>query len=375
MSDFLPPDSLIPPSRQDSLGTILHSIRQPTTIALVASLGVHGLFLAGLPFLSSVQSKQPQEQETVQLIELSPAEQSRLPSAALSQAFPAPMVTPQTPTSQAVPNPATQTDTEDAPLYDFPLIPPPPVVNYPPELAAPLPARRAPLTFQDIPALKKSQPAEQPEPEKTAAAEAETVPPQPEQTEPQPAPSAADLQSEDLTRSTRRRLDAATVARIQQEEKQEQAAAQQQAYLQEMYGTFNAGDASLEAYKKNMESLTDSAKNLSGKLDWQLPDKEEKQQMEAEIAKLYPSEACSFKPKAAEVQVAAIVQPDGKLAGDKPYLVLSSGYKGLDKVALEYIAKKEFKSEKDVQFLLFKLPFPAAEAVCPPVAAESKPAS
>lgn len=373
MADFLPPDSLITPSRQENLGTILNALRQPTTIALVASLGVHGLFLAGLPFLSSVQSKQPQAQETVQLIELSPAEQSRLPSAALSQTFPSPMVPPQTQISQALPSPSTQTGTDDAPLYDFPLVPPPPVLNYPPELAAPLPARRSPLTFQDIPALKNSKPEAQAEPAETTVAE--TAPPKPEQSEPQPAPSAADLQSEDLTRSGSRRLDAATVARIQQEERQEQAAAQQQAYLQEMYGTFNAGDASLEAYKKNMESLTDSTKNLSGKLDWQLPDKEEKQQIEAEIAKLYPSEACAFKPKATEVQVAAIVQPDGKLAGDKPYLVLSSGYKGLDKVALDYIAKKEFKPEEDVQFLLFKLPFPAAETVCPPVAADSKPAS
>ena len=359
----------MPPSRQENLGTILNMIKQPTTIALVASLGVHGLFLAGLPFLSSVQSKQPQAPEPVRLVELTPAEQSRLPAASLNQSFPSPMVPPQTATSQPIPT--TSSPKTDSPLYDFPMVPPAPVVNYPPELEHPAPAKRDPVSFQDIPALKNSKPADKAETTKPAAPETQATKPDESQAS---AGTAEDLKSDDLTRSNRPRLTAEEVFRLQQEAKKEQAA-QQQAYLQDMYGTYSADAASLEAYKKNMEGLTDSAKNLSGKLDWQFPDKEEKQQIDAEIAKLYPVEACPFKPKATEVQVAAIVQPDGKLAGDKPYLVLSSGYKGLDQVALDYIAKKPFKPEKDVQFLLFKLPFPAAETVCPPISAESKPTS
>ncbi|MBL1174499.1 hypothetical protein [Pantanalinema sp. GBBB05] len=373
MADFLPPDSLITPSRQENLGTILNAIRQPTTIALVASLGVHGLFLAGLPFLSSVQSKQPKSEETVQLIELTPAEQSRLPSSGLSQPFLSPMVPPRTTAAPSAPTTPNQTAAADAPLYDFPMVPPPPVVNYPPELDNPAPVQREQVTFQDIPALKPSKPVNKSETTKPTTSEPAAA--AQNEAEPPAAPSAEDLKSDDLSRSGRSRLTAEEVFRLQQQAKQEQAAAQQQAYLQDMYGTFNAGAASLEAYQKNMESLTSSAKNLPERVDWQLPDDEEKQQLAADVAKLYPTEACPFKLKATVVQVAAIVQPDGKLLGDKPYLVLSSGYKGLDQVALEYITKKQFKPEKDVQFLLFKLPFPAAETACPPVATESKPPS
>lgn len=372
MSDFLPPESLLTPSRQEILGTLVNAMRQPSTIALVASLGVHGLFLAGLPFLSSVQSKQPKQQETVQLLELTPAEQSRLPSSSFSQSFPSPMVPPRPTASPDTPATPNQTATvEDSPLYDFPMVPPPPVVNYPPELENPAPARREQVTFQDIPALKNPKPAN------NAGAEKSTAPAPADQDEAEPpaAPSAEDLKSDDLSRSGRPRLTAEEVFRLQQQAKQEQAAAQQQAYLQDMYGTFNAGAASLEAYQKNLESLTGNANDGPDRVDWQLPDDEEKQQLTEEMAKLYPTEACPFKLKATVVQVAAIVQPDGKLMGDKPHLVLSSGYKGLDKVALEYIAKKQFKPGEEVQFFLFKLPFPAAETVCPPVATDNKPAS
>lgn len=64
-----------------SLPSLLsHNLRQPTWLALLASVWIHGLLVVLLPWLPlSARGDEPEIPRPVELIELSPAEQSRLP--------------------------------------------------------------------------------------------------------------------------------------------------------------------------------------------------------------------------------------------------------------------------------------------------------
>jgi hypothetical protein len=72
--------------RQPS-GTFLTNLRQPLSIAVLASLGMHGLMAMLLPLLPP-SNPAAAEQGTVKLVELSPAEQLRLPQSGAPLTFP-----------------------------------------------------------------------------------------------------------------------------------------------------------------------------------------------------------------------------------------------------------------------------------------------
>ncbi len=57
-------------------------LSQPTGIAVMASVGIHGLLGLTLPYLPLASQEKPGSPRTVQLVELTPAELSRLPQAA-----------------------------------------------------------------------------------------------------------------------------------------------------------------------------------------------------------------------------------------------------------------------------------------------------
>ena len=66
--------------------TLPQVLRQPIGIAVLASLGFHGLLWATLPRLHAFSKLEAdQQQRTVGLVELTPAEQNRLPQAATSE--------------------------------------------------------------------------------------------------------------------------------------------------------------------------------------------------------------------------------------------------------------------------------------------------
>src|SRR6476646_11174225 len=68
------------------LKSLPQALRQPTGIATIASLGVHGLLWIVLPILPlASKTTESEAQRSVQLVELTPAEQSRLPSFATPQ--------------------------------------------------------------------------------------------------------------------------------------------------------------------------------------------------------------------------------------------------------------------------------------------------
>src|SRR5919199_90866 len=60
----------------------------PTGIAVLASVGIHGLLGVSLPYLSNASREKPKPIRNVQLTDLSPTEQSRLPELAPSPSLP-----------------------------------------------------------------------------------------------------------------------------------------------------------------------------------------------------------------------------------------------------------------------------------------------
>ncbi len=60
--------------------SFFQALRQPNLIAILASLGIHGLLALNLPILSaSSKPEEPKKPETVKVVQLTPAEQNRLP--------------------------------------------------------------------------------------------------------------------------------------------------------------------------------------------------------------------------------------------------------------------------------------------------------
>jgi len=68
-------------ARPNLLKTIPQKISQPTTIAVIASIGIHGLLGVSLPYLPISSQEKPKPVRNVQLLELSPQELSQLPPA------------------------------------------------------------------------------------------------------------------------------------------------------------------------------------------------------------------------------------------------------------------------------------------------------
>jgi hypothetical protein len=67
------------------LKSLPNNLRQPAGIAFIASIGVHGLVGISLPLLSSSETETPDQQQKVQVVELSPDQAQRLPQAVLPQ--------------------------------------------------------------------------------------------------------------------------------------------------------------------------------------------------------------------------------------------------------------------------------------------------
>jgi len=63
----------------DLIKSVPEKLTQPTSIAVMASVGIHALLGVTLPYWSVSSEEKPQLPRTVQLVELTPAEQSRLP--------------------------------------------------------------------------------------------------------------------------------------------------------------------------------------------------------------------------------------------------------------------------------------------------------
>ncbi|MBW4468791.1 MAG: hypothetical protein KME45_00100 [Stenomitos rutilans HA7619-LM2] len=340
---------------QETLERALVVLRQPFAIAVLASLGLHGLLWAALPNILAETAKEADTKQRVRTIELSPAEQGQLPSLGLT-AIP-PTLLPTTPTKPAqsntkLPDPKRYNDPS---LYNFPLIQPPPPDVFP---SFGLP----PTTFDFNPPTVKKTPKSSPKP--TTKPTTPSAPPNESR--------AATTPDKNSPGETNTPVDPNAPVRPETLSSQQVAALQKDAersrQLRSLYA-FN-GPTSLtersEIGNQNATKLFESADKLSGgnykKTHFGVP-------LGNVISDLFPKEACPYVKTGAIASVAAIVKPDAQLA-EPPSILVPSGFKGLDDLAIDYVAKKDytkaegFSTDGNYQVLRFNFFFDPKSA-CP----------
>ncbi|MEX0269915.1 TonB family protein [Leptolyngbyaceae cyanobacterium UHCC 1019] len=306
---------------------------QPMSLAVLASLGVHGLLWFGLPLMSASEPKQADSQRSVPLVELSPVEQARLPQLSGSPLLGLPKQSAETnsivPNSLATVPVDPETPQDSTSYYSVPSQPSTStIIQY---SVAP-PSKRSP---------KKSTDAANSDPDpKTQSSDKETEA-ETEQTEKESSEPPISSKAEDLLPS-------------KQQEEQAKLALQQKF----VYGTANT---SPDDFDNNAKSFSKTAQDVSkGDLneDWK--------KLDAMTAP-YPKDACQFKHDdkaiAGETWVGVIVQPNGKLAA-KPILLKSSGFQGLDEAAAEFMTQYSFEAGKQYRGFYVPIKFELNKTDC-----------
>lgn len=320
-------------------------LRQPFSIAILASLGIHGALWFLLPFMPTGNPIQMSNQKSVGVVELTPLEQLRLPdtlSGSTTRTLPSPgsqsplwtkpmIPTKPNPPASPVPPPAPPL-LDSGSLYNIPIIPPPPVTILPPLNLPPIPEPPQPV---------KRRPVQPPPPKASGPTPPATNPAEPGQ------PSATPSPTEPVRPE---KIPAAAIAALR--ERQEQLRQTGDRF------SFNQANTTEGEFNQNLAQLGETANQLSAgnlKKDWQ---------RQKDITDLYPKEACPLKLKGT-TWVGAVFTPEGKLA-EKPTVLLSSGYAGLDESAVVYVANQTIPAKDQFQALIFPFQFEYSETVCPP---------
>lgn len=312
-------------------------ILQPTSLAVLASFGAHGLLWFGLPLMSASEMKQDAIQRSVPLVELSPLEQARLPQISSSTLLALPKqssagstMNPIAPDSLAtVPtNPQTPQDSTSS-YYSVPTPPAAPtIIQY---SVAPL-NKRSPRKSTDEANLDSDTKVQ------TSEKNAEKQP-DPEEKENSNPPISS--KAEDLL-PPKQQDNLGKIA------------------LQQKYA-YSSANTSQDDFDSNSTALSQKVMDISkGNMseDWK--------KLDAMTAP-YPKDACQFKHNgkaiAGEPWLGVIVQPNGELAA-KPILLISSGFKGLDEAATEFIAQQPFEAGKQYRALYIPIKFELTKTGC-----------
>lgn len=311
----------IPPSLRGTLS-------QPASIAMAASVGIHGLLFVLLPMLPS-NSFEPSdnEQRTVDLVELTPDELSRLPD----------LSTPETPDFPKIPD----VQANDPSRND--LFRSPSTLSRIPQLSVPssqpffIPPYPPPIAIQpSVPrSITPSAPPTATPPSSPSPSPAQTPQPQ------QPTPNLGETRDlpELATIDPTVPLEGESIP-VRPEESSAQPSETlmaEQAQLRELF-TFNE------------EGTTNEEANIAYGT-WFL---EELGQQSGEPLKIpikasYTVTACRIlgriqdDPKRLNAIYGVVVDPDGSLKGN-PQLVRSSGFKYFNQQALEAIAQYDFSA-------------------------------
>lgn len=357
------PDAL----SQISWPQVQQTLSQPFTLALLASLGIHGLLAVTLPLWSAARdSESADDAKSVEVVTLNPSEQMRLPDNLTDQwgakLFPKPssnsvFLQPLKPEAKATgkatsPLWAAPPLLNDPSLYNIPVLPPPPVTVLPPLGLPPLPKLDLPATSPRRSVSTAASPAKLAEvlAKLSKPPAVPTASPSPA-TSPSPVTSPVVVPSPTVTETDRpQKIPAAAIAALR--EKQEQLRQQQNDGL---YG-FNKANTTEGEFNQNITQLTETAKEISqGNIDseWN---------RQKEITDLYPRDACPSKAKGV-TWIGAIFNPEGKLE-KKPALLLSSGYAGLDQAAFQYVEQQSFKPSEKYQAVIFPFKFEYSESIC-----------
>lgn len=324
---------------QETLEKVLVVLRQPLSMAVLASLAAHGLLWAALPTLLTNTEKEPDTKRRVQTVELSPAEQSQLPSFGIDQVPQTLLPTkPSQPLQSAtkLPDPKLYNDPS---LYNFPLLAPPPPIVFP--------SLGFPPSFDFKPS-----PAAKPRQSKPPTGQATTPPKPPENsnsTKPSTNPTQPTVDPAVPVRPDK--LSPAQLTALRQE-------GERSSQLRTLYA-FNGPDTlekATGALKANGADFIESAKKITGGD----ADDSRLYKTPERVTASFPKDACPFVRGVRNASFGAIVKPDGTLA-ESPAVLLTSGFKGLDNVAIEDIANtiknKKFGDGSKFQLIRFDFLF------------------
>lgn len=296
----------------------LEILRNPLTIAALASVGIHGALFVVLPMLPSANPREIDPQQTVGVIELSPTEQLRLPD------FANPQITlPPTATQPRSPSPSRSNPKKSSPpaifdnssIYNLPFLSPPPPITILPDFGLP--------PIQDVPARSRPTPPVQKPVQKTPEAPAKPTPEPSETTE---------TPKDDTTTPTRTAtIPLEAIERLR--ELQEQKVAQQPSEQETGKATTQA-----EASGKVIPWLNQiaEAEAVAPSVLYEAFNKSNKE----DLAVSCPIEACDDKVSKLPTPpfFLIVVNPDGKMV-DPPAQV-ETGDKALDEAAITEL--KEF---------------------------------
>ncbi|MDX2243338.1 MAG: hypothetical protein NW224_21875 [Leptolyngbyaceae cyanobacterium bins.302] len=302
MSNFSSLKNVPPVFQNLTSEKVLKKLREPLSIAVLASLGVHGLLWFGLPLISSSKSKPP-EQRSLNVVELSPLEQqARLPQGSLFDPFA---------TKKANPKTSSSTKTE------VPLVP------IDPNIASVNPFYQIPDTsssssFDTGSTTTKQEPSKSTTTKKKQEpkqSEAETTETEAEGNSDQSSTSSDDLMGADGKPLSKSQVDQDKLA------------------LQQSFA-FNATGTSEQDFANNSAIAASQISDKFNIRDWEKP---------VNARAPYPKDACQFqhdgKPVKGVTGLVVVMQPDGSLS-DTALMVKSSGFKGLDEAARQFVEKQ-----------------------------------
>jgi len=351
--------------------------RHPVAIAVVASLGVHGLLWFGLPYLTAAEPPKKDPQQAVDVIELSPLEQARLPQSILEQALTPSRQTGKTDQKAAasanVPvNPGDPAISDAVPYYSVPNLWGSATSGYSgtygsstygsgtydsgayDNRTADSRTDRKTETSSDRKTTKSD----------TKTNESKTEDPQKNNQE---ADTNKKTESQNQTNEDKDGISKqAKDLQGEQQTTSPKTSGQELLALREKYA-YDPNDPNL-SNDAALQSMTKfSEENGIDINDWSKV---------KDLEVLLPGDACKVKADlgAALTQplsVGAIVQPDGSLS--KVVLFGSSGSKGLNQLAVDYLKKQEFPASDKNNFLRFRVKFDAESSNCANASGESAP--
>jgi TonB family protein len=359
------------PLEKNSLEKTVETLRQPIAIAVVASLGAHALLWFGLPLLS-FEEDQTNKQRTVQVVELSPLERARLPQSTLS--------TPLPPSSKTNAKSKTTKSKPDDFLASLgipstPPAPPPPTstpyYTIPPDLLT-----SSPSNVEDILPIKikpsKPRKIDLEDALKKTRPETEALDQEEESQKTDKDPKKADPAKEKPPSNKASDLEGTQPADEPTPPAPEKPNELQA--LADLYA-FDGNDPGLtdETALNNLKEFSEA--NGIGIYDWAKVE---------DMTIALPKEICLLKKAEQEelgeamkqgVAIGAIVTPGQPT---QAVILKSSGSKGLNKAAVEFIKNQNFqateKTEKN-NFLRFRVTFDPTQTDCTKVGNLDKPAS
>lgn len=392
-------------------------LSQPSGIATVASLGLHGVLWVLLPVLPlASKTTEAEIQQPVQLVELTPAEINRLPNFATPQISLPPLpksnnLYPPLPPLQSsnslpslgAPFPSSSSLFAPPPSISFApstalpppvMFPPPPTtrIDIPDTPAPPRQNSRPTITFQPQPGLDELQRNSQLTVEPNELPDLQAADPSAADLFPQTAPPSDPATTEPASNTTEPAAQPTAIPETQPSETPtpqpnqtppptEQAAnpavptdraakipeaaiaqlrASQERY-RELY-TFNPAGTTAEEVTSNIETWSQQALEAAGK-EWK----------PLEVPPTYPEAACPKKLEGKAV-FGVLVDAEGKII-DAPVLVQSTGYNLLNQQAQNDVAAYEFPATGEKQPYLVTLPFTYSGDACANAPIEPAPAS